>query len=111
MITLPRTAAIEWLLREAAGVASPPVILGDLCNRLAREEIPISGAVLTIVSLDPLVSRRRIRWRRSDARVVEEIQFHGTSMQKGNSGLIEIKGTAMQSKWREWRFSHHQEVV
>jgi adenylate cyclase len=103
-IPLPRTAAIEWLLRKAVGVTSPAVILGDLCDRLEKEGIPISGAVLTIVSLDPLVSCRRIRWRRSDARVVEEIQFHGMSMVADGAAdpeslRLTFAGTQHQIEW------------
>lgn len=78
-IALPQTPAIGWLLRSAAGSATAASMLGDLCNRLAEEDVPIASALLTVTSLDPMVARRQIRWRRSDARVAEEIRFHGTA--------------------------------
>lgn len=77
-LALPQTSTIDWLLRSAAGNLSVASMLGDLCNRVVSENVPIAGALLTITSLDPMVARRQMRWRRSDGRVAEEIRFHGT---------------------------------
>jgi adenylate cyclase len=77
VLALPQTATIDWLLRSAAGVASPAMMLAEVCGRLIKEGLPIAAAVLSVASLDPLVARSRTRWRRSDGRVGEEIQFHG----------------------------------
>jgi adenylate cyclase len=76
-IVRPRTAAVDWLLRSAAGAVSVAAMLGGLCDRLAQEDVPIASALLMVASLDPMVARRRMRWRREGARVSEEIQFHG----------------------------------
>ncbi|HKV56413.1 MAG TPA: adenylate/guanylate cyclase domain-containing protein [Candidatus Binataceae bacterium] len=75
--TLPMTPAIVWLLREGAAAATPSALLGELCRLLVEEGMPISGAVLVVASLDPLVARRRLRWTRTDGRVVEELRLHG----------------------------------
>jgi adenylate cyclase len=77
-LALPLTPAIDWLLRGAAGNPSVASMLGELCNRLVSEDVPIASALLTVTSLDPMVARRQMRWRRIDARVAEEIRFHGT---------------------------------
>jgi adenylate cyclase len=77
---LPATAAIDWVLRNAAAAPSPGTLLGELCTKLTAEGLPLAGATLTIASLDPLVARTRIRWRRGDTRVVEEVQLHGMSV-------------------------------
>jgi adenylate cyclase len=103
-IALPQTAAIEWLLRSAIGAASASAMLGGLCNRLANEDAPIGGAVLTVVSLDPMIARRRIRWRRNDGRVAEEIQFHGAEAvadgEADSSSLrLSLPGTQHQIEW------------
>jgi adenylate cyclase len=103
-IALPQTAAIDWLLRSGAGTATAALMLGELCDRLVREDLPIAGARLTVASLDPMVARRRIRWRRSDTRVAEEIQFHGrTAAAEGvadSAGLtLSVPGTHHQIEW------------
>src|SRR3984957_1871508 len=103
-IAIPHTAAIEWLLRSAMGSASAAAMLGGLCDRLANEDAPISGAMLTVVSLDPMIARRRIRWRRSDGRVAEEIQFHGAEVVGGGgtdstSLRLSLPGTQHQIEW------------
>jgi adenylate cyclase len=74
---LPATATIDWLLHEAARVAAPAALLGEVCNRLMAEALPIEGALLSIASLDPLVARRRLRWQRDNGRVIEEVLLHG----------------------------------
>jgi adenylate cyclase len=103
-IAIPQTAAIEWLLRSAMGSESASAMLGTLCDRLANEDAPISGAMLTVVSLDPMIARRRIRWRRSDGRVAEEIQFHGAEVVGGGgtdstSLRLSLPGTQHQIEW------------
>jgi adenylate cyclase len=103
-ITLPRTAAIDWLLRSAAGVGSPALMLGELCDRLVKEDVPIAGALLTVASLDPMISQRRMRWRRSDAQVAEEIQFHGMAVVADAAAAVTslrltLPGTHHQIEW------------
>ena len=75
--TLPMTPAIAWLLRDGPSVATPSALIAELCERLVAEGMPISGAVLVVATLDPLVARRRLRWTRADGRVVEELHLHG----------------------------------
>jgi len=104
VIELPQTATIDWLLRSAAGVASPAVMLGETCNRLIKEGVPIAAALLSVASLDPLVARSRTQWRRSDGRVSEEIQFHGmVAVAERPSNLVSLKftlpGTQHQIEW------------
>lgn len=77
LIALPATEAIDWLLRGGAGTTTAAAILGGLCDRLVKEDVPLAGARLTVTSLDPMVAQRNLRWRRSDFRVTEEIYFHG----------------------------------
>jgi adenylate cyclase len=103
-IALPQTATIDWLLRSAAGVASPAVMLGELCDRAIKEGVPIAAALLSVASLDPLVARSRMRWRRSDGRVAEEIQFHGmAAVADPPSNSVSLKftlaGTQHQIEW------------
>jgi adenylate cyclase len=103
-IALPQTAAIDWLLRSGAGVATAAVMLGELCDRLVKEDLPIAGARLTVASLDPMVALRRMSWRRSDARVTEEIQFHGRTAvaeeAADSAGLtLSVPGTHHQIEW------------
>ncbi len=100
----PLTPVIDWLLRSGAGAASPAALLGDLCDRLAAAEVPIADALLTVASLDPLVARSRLRWRRSDGRVAEEIQFHGMAafaepVSDARSLRVIFSGTHHQIEW------------
>lgn len=74
---IPLTTAISWLLEEGARSATPGSLLGEVCARLAAEGLPLEAAALSVASLDPMVARSRLRWRRSDNRVVEEVQLHG----------------------------------
>jgi adenylate cyclase len=101
---LPSTAAITWLLNEAASVSEPGVLLRELCNGLAEEEVPISGALLDITSLDPLIAARRLRWHREDGRVLEEVLFHGmmaTPGPRASGAILEvvIPGTSHKIEW------------
>jgi adenylate cyclase len=100
----PLTPVIDWLLRSGAGAASPAALLGDLCDRLAAEKLPIAEALLTVASLDPMVARSRLRWRRRDGRVAEEIQFHGMAavanpVADSRSLRITFPGTLHQIEW------------
>jgi len=89
---LPATAAIDWLLREAAASPSPGTLLAELCNKLARsEDLPVSSVLLTIAGLDPMVSRTRLRWQRESGRVVEEIAFHGMALETPSSELDSLR--------------------
>jgi adenylate cyclase len=101
---LPQTRAIDWLLRSAAGVGSPAAMLGALCDRLVEEGVPISSALLTVARLDPMIARTRMRWRRSDGRVAEEIQFHGMAAiveeaADASSLKLTLPGTHHQIEW------------
>jgi class 3 adenylate cyclase len=103
MPALPQTATIDWLLRSAAGVASPAVMLGEMCDRLSGEGVPIAGALLSVASLDPLVARSRMRWSRSATRVAEEIQFHGmAAVAEGPANPAGIKFTLAGEHQIEW---------
>ncbi len=104
MIALPQTATIDWLLRSGAGVASPAVMLGEVCDRLIGEGVPIAGVLLSVASLDPLVARSRMRWSRAAGRVAEEIQFHGmAAVAERPSNPVSLKftvaGTQHQIEW------------
>src|ERR1017187_7489328 len=77
--SIPRTPTIIWLLDEGAQCATPEILLGEVCNRLIAEGLPIAFALLSVASLDPIVAASRLRWRQSDGRVVAELQFHGVS--------------------------------
>jgi adenylate cyclase len=74
---LPATAAIRWLVHEAPNVAAPGTLLGEVCNRLIADGLPIKRAVLRIASLDPLVAATRPLWQRDTGRVIEEVLLHG----------------------------------
>jgi adenylate cyclase len=98
------TPAVDWLLRNGAGAPSPAALLGSVCDLLAGEGIQVGEALLTVASLDPMVARSRLRWRRSDGRVAEEIQFHGmapvTEPASGARDLrITFPGTLHQIEW------------
>jgi adenylate cyclase len=103
-IALPQTGAIDWLLRSATGVSTTAVILRELCDRLVKEEISIAGARLAVASLDPMIARRHMRWRRTDARVAEEIQFHGMASEAHEAAesmnlTLSVPGTLHKIEW------------
>jgi class 3 adenylate cyclase len=71
---------------------------------LAEEALPVSGALLNITSLDPLIAARRLRWQRGDGRVLEEVLFHGmTAIEdpRASDAVLEIviAGTSHKIKW------------
>jgi adenylate cyclase len=109
--TLPLTPTIAWLLRDGASVTTPSALVGELCSRLVAEGMPISGAVLAVASLDPLVAQRRLRWTHADARVVEELQLHGM-VAAGKKAPIRGVGTRFQlsggNQRRHWRGRRRQ---
>lgn len=109
--TLPMTPAIAWLLRDGASVATPSALIAELCERLVAEGMPISGAVLVVATLDPLVARRRLRWTRADGRVVEELHLHGMAA-AGRKAAISGVGTRFQlsdgNQRRRWRRRRRQ---
>lgn len=109
--TLPMTPAIAWLLRDGASIATPSALIGELCGRLVAEGMPISGAVLVVASLDPLVARRRLRWTRADGRVTEELRLHGMAA-AGRKGAVSGVGARFQlpggSQRRHWRRRRRQ---
>jgi class 3 adenylate cyclase len=101
---LPSTTAITWLLNEASSASEPGILLRELCNRLAEEALPISGALLSITSLDPLIAGRRLRWQGGNGRVLEEVLFHGMTAVEdppaSNAALeIVIAGTSHKIEW------------
>jgi len=101
---LPATGAVRWLLHEAARVATPATLLGEVCNRLTVEALPIEGASLSIASLDPLVAGRRLRWQRGNGRVIEEVLLHGMAaleIAAGSSNFLRIAfpGTRHEIEW------------
>ena len=103
-VALPHTAAIDWLLRSAAQAATAAAMLRELCDRLIGEELPIAGAKLTVASLDPMIARRQMRWRRGDAHVAEEIQFHGRAAiaeaaEDSLGPTISVPSTHHQIEW------------
>jgi adenylate cyclase len=97
--TLPATAAINWLLREGTRVATPGTLLGELCNRLTAENLPIEGALLSIASLDPLVAGSRLRWQRDNGRVIEEVLLHGMPAPSPMRGGLKFPGTSHEIEW------------
>jgi adenylate cyclase len=104
-IALPQTATVHWLLRSGATSLSSAALLAELCDRLVKEDVQIAGALLSVASLDPMVARRRMSWRRGDARVAEEIQFHGmeavANVAADSSGLrLTLPGSDHQIEWR-----------
>jgi adenylate cyclase len=101
---LPASAAIDWLLHEAASVAGPAILLRELCNRVVAEAVPIRRALLRIASLDPLVAATRLRWQSGDGGVIEEVLLHGMpSMEDAavNAGVLRIAlaGTSHEIEW------------
>lgn len=101
---LPATAVIRWLLHEAARVATPATLLGEVCNRLTAEALPIKRALLKIASLDPLVAASRLRWQRDDGRVIEEVLLHGMPALENAVGSISVlripfPGTCHEIEW------------
>src|SRR6266851_1447690 len=101
---LPATTTVDWLLRHGAAAATPGALLGELCSGLVAEGLPLANAVLAIASLDPLVARTRIRWRRGDTRVVEEVQLHGMGLAEapsvdGASLRLVLPGTRHEVEW------------
>ena len=101
---LPGTPAINWLLRESTSVSGPGALLGELCNRLVAEGVPIEGAILTLTSLDPVVARTRLRWNREGGRVLEEVLLHGMAAvgaaAESNSLRSAVPGTEYEIEWR-----------
>ncbi len=100
--TMSATATIDWLLREGASVSSTGVLLGELCNKLVLEGLRISNARLTIASLDPLVSRTRLRWQRDDG-VLEEVLLHGMAFEASSTDVDWLRfafpGTNHEIQW------------
>jgi len=101
---LPATAAMNWLLHRAAGVDAPGILLGELCNRLMAEAVPIEGTLLKIASFDPLVASSRLRWQRSNGRITEEVLLHGMPVLENAPDSIRVltvmlPGTRHEIDW------------
>ena len=90
-------------MREGASVSSTGALLGELCNKLVLEGLRISNARLTIASLDPLVSRTRLRWQRDDGRVLEEVLLHGMAFEASSTDVDWLRfafpGTNHEIQW------------
>ncbi|HXZ87297.1 MAG TPA: adenylate/guanylate cyclase domain-containing protein [Candidatus Binataceae bacterium] len=82
-------------------------MLAELCNRLVAEGVPITGAILTVTSLDPVVARTRMRWEREGGRVLEEVLLHGmatgATAAESNSQRSAVPGTDYEIEWRSER--------
>jgi adenylate cyclase len=104
---MPLTEAVEWLLRSGFNVSTPGALLGELCNRLVKEELPIANVSLSIVSLDPLISATRLRWQSDGGRVIEEVILHGMA-----AGAVSAQNDALRFTFAgtnhsiEWRSDH-----
>jgi adenylate cyclase len=102
--TLPATETINWLLRDALSSATPGALLRELCTRLVNEQLPITSVVLSIASLDPLVSATRLRWDGDRGRVFEEVMLHGMSggpaPQDDGALALDVGATGHRIEWR-----------
>jgi class 3 adenylate cyclase len=82
-------------------------LLGELCKHLVAEGLPLSNGALTVASLDPVVFQTRLRWRREDGRVVEEILLHGMASKTTVASLdvarLTLAGTNHEIEWRTSR--------
>jgi adenylate cyclase len=101
---LPSTEAVHWLLRNATNASTPGALLGELCIRLVKERLPIASAVLSVASLDPLVSATRLRWQSGDGRVIEEVMLHGMPAGRASAEMDALRhifaGTKHHIEWR-----------
>lgn len=100
---VPSTATSEWLLREAACAPTASILLGELCNRLVAEGVPINRASLAIASLDPMLAASRLRWE-SGSGVIEEVFFHGMTTAEDAAKVagvlrISLPGTSHEIEW------------
>jgi len=90
-------------LRDGASVSSPGALLGALCNKLLLEGLGISSAALTIASLDPMVSRTRLRWQHEGGRVLEEVLLHGMAFDTLSTDVdclrLTFPGTNHEIEW------------
>jgi class 3 adenylate cyclase len=85
-------------------MATPGILLRELCNLLAAEAVPVAGALLEIANLDPLIAASRLRWQRRNGRVIEEVLFHGMPAQGGAAESvgalrIALAGTSHKIEW------------
>jgi adenylate cyclase len=101
---LPATVVIRWLLHEAASMTAPGILLGELCDRLTAENLPIERAVLKVASLDPLVAASRLLWQRDNGRVIEDVLLHGmppleNATDRMNVLRIAFPGTCHEIEW------------
>jgi len=101
---LPATETVNWLLRDAVNSATPGALLRELCTRLIDEKLPIAGAVLSVASLDPLISASRLRWDSDRGGVFEEVMLHGMSgsaaPQDEGAFALRVGATSHRIKWR-----------
>lgn len=104
---LPSTEAVGWLLRNGINASTPGILLNELCIRLVKEGLPLKSAVLSIASLDPLVSATRLLWQSNGGRVIEEVTLHGmaarSSSEKAHVLQLTFAGTKHYIEWRSHR--------
>ncbi len=104
---VPGTPTVQWLMREGASMTGPGALFAELCSRIVGEGVPITGAVLSLTSLDPVVARTRLRWSREDGRVLEEVLLHGMAAGaasiEGKSVRSAVPGTEYEIEWRTGR--------
>jgi adenylate cyclase len=58
-----RSAALDWLVREAAGQPYFDNIFGELCERLLADGLPLDRATLHVRTLHPQFVGARVLWR------------------------------------------------
>src|SRR5579884_3650753 len=102
--SLPATETVNWLLREAVNSATPGALLRELCTRLIDDKLPIASAVLSVASLDPLISASRLRWDSDRGGVFEEVMLHGMSASAAphDEGALALRvgATSHRLEWR-----------
>lgn len=92
---LPASAVMRWLLHEATSLAAPGVLLGELCNRVTAEALPLERVLLKIASLDPLVAATRLLWQRDNGRVIAEVLLHGMPALENSVGSFNVLSIAL----------------
>lgn len=88
-------------------MTEPGALFAELCSRIVGEGVPITGAVLSLTSLDPVVARTRIRWNREGGRIFEEVMLHGMAASvagiESNAVRSAVPGTEYEIEWRTER--------
>jgi adenylate cyclase len=100
-LELLATPTIQWLLREGASANAPGVLLEGLCRRLLDEGLCIAAAALSLSSLDPMVSRKRLHWRAGVDGIIEEVLLHGMTLEPEPTDefRVRVRGTDYEIEW------------